>query len=251
MALDWSLKRAFLRTLIIALVSSALVGIYTFLFGDFGETEAKILLTTLSISYFSVTSLACAAALERKADNILAAAGLIVSVIGFLVFMPGIWAEWWDTEAVAKTMVILAIFAFSIAQICLLGLVSLSVRWVLYATTGAILALATLGSGMILIEGDDQWLLRLLGVLGILDGCGSLLIPVLAKLNSGTSVPIEGGQWKHVELTCPSCGHQDTYPIGTFHCAACPLEIRVEIHGKPNPLPPKGLAGKMSVSGTA
>ncbi len=60
------LKQTLLRTLIGALILSALIGIYAFLFGDFGETEVKILLTTLTISYFSVTSLACAAAFEKK-----------------------------------------------------------------------------------------------------------------------------------------------------------------------------------------
>ncbi len=62
----WTLKQMILRMLIGALFLSALIGIYAFLFGDFCETEAKILLTTLSISYFSVTSLACATAFENK-----------------------------------------------------------------------------------------------------------------------------------------------------------------------------------------
>ena len=63
---DMSLKRVLLQTVVGTLVLAALVGIYVFLFGDFGETEAKILGTTLTISAFSLTSLACAAAHEQR-----------------------------------------------------------------------------------------------------------------------------------------------------------------------------------------
>jgi hypothetical protein len=48
----------------------------------------------------------------------------------------------------------------------------------------AILALAALASGMIVFEADEEWLFRFTGVLGILDGCGSLTIPVLCVAGS-------------------------------------------------------------------
>lgn len=241
MSVEWSLKRAFLRMLVIALLSSAFVGSYTFLFGEIGETEAKILMTTLSISYFSVTSLACAVAFERRASTWLSVVGLVVSVIGFLIFMPGIWSEWWDSEAIAKSMVILSIFAFSFAQVCLLKLVPLqrSIRWIFFVTAIAIFALATLGSGMIIFEEDDEWLLRFLGVLGILDGCGSLLVPVLFKLSCGVAMASDDGQFDHIELTCPRCGHWGRYPVGILRCTECTLEIRVELTLKSKLVPPK------------
>jgi hypothetical protein len=234
MVLEWSPKKAFLRMLIIALVSSALVGIDAFLFGDFGETEAKILMTTLSISYFSVTSLACAAAMEKRVYSWLAIVGLVVCLIGFVSFIPGIWAEWWGSEAIGKTMVIIAIFAFSFAQVCLLALVPLqgSIRWLFFATSSVIFTLATLGSGIIVFEVDDEWLLRLLGVLGILDGCGSLLIPVLFKLGSRAVTASDDGKFKYIELACPRCGHRATYPMGVFTCAECSLEMSVQVNAQ-------------------
>jgi len=93
MAGKWFLKQAFLRTLIVALVASALVGIYVFLVGDFGRTEVKILLTLLSVSYFNVTSLACAAVLEKAKGRVLAPVGLALGILGILVFIPAIWTE--------------------------------------------------------------------------------------------------------------------------------------------------------------
>ncbi len=44
----WSLKRLLLHTVLGALVLAAVV--YVLLFGTFGKTEERILLTTLSIS---------------------------------------------------------------------------------------------------------------------------------------------------------------------------------------------------------
>jgi len=236
MAGKLSLKRAFLRTLMVTLVASALFGIYAFLFGDFGETEIKILLTTLSISYFSVTSLSCAVALEKGKGSILAPVGLAAGILGFLVFVPGIWAEWWDSEAFSKSMAILAIFAFSFAQGCLLALVPLkrSIHWAFWATVTAIFVLATFISGMIVFEADHEWFFRIAGVLGILDGCGSLLIPLLYKVSSKPPLEIGGSRsLDSIELACPRCAHRDKYAVGIIRCVECSLEIRVEIGRTP------------------
>jgi hypothetical protein len=228
MAGKWRLKQAFLYALIVALLASALIGIYAFLFGDFGWMEVKILLTTLSISYFSVTSLACAAAFEQRKGRVLAPIGLAVGVLGFLFFIPSIWAEWWESEMLGKSMAILAIFSFSFAQTCLLAIVPLTrpIRWVFVATAVTIFALAIYLSGMIVF---DEWFIRIAGVLGILDGCGSLLIPVLYKLGGKPVASIQSGPFDRMELICPRCGHRDTYSVGTIQCAECALEIRVEI----------------------
>ena len=237
MTRNGTLKRAFLITLIVALISSALVGIYAFLLGDFGEIETKILMTTLSISFFSVTSLACAAVFERQVALISAAIGLAVSAGGFLLYMPGIWAEWWDNEAIGKTMGVLAIFAFSFAQVCLLALPSLSpkFRWVYHVTAGVILALAAFVSWLFLAEIEGEWALRLMGVLGILDGCGSLLIPILCKLGAEARIA-EGFARDHIELACPRCDHHGRYQMGAITCSHCALQIRVEILTKPKPV---------------
>ena len=124
----WSLKRSLLQTVIGALVLSALVGVYVLLFGTFGKTEERILFTTLSISYFSVTSLACAAAFEKKQYPLLHVPGLLLGIAGFLLFIPGIWADWWRFNAFAKAAIILGVFSFSFAQACLLSLATLERR---------------------------------------------------------------------------------------------------------------------------
>lgn len=233
MAEKRSLKQVFLRTFIATVVASAIIGIYVFLFGDFGETEMRILVTTLTISYFSVTSLACAAAFEKRKAGRLAPAGIGVSIVGFLVFMPGIWVQDYEWEAYGKLMLILGIFAFSIAQACLLALVPLgrSVRWIFFAVVAVIFALASLISGMVVFETHVEWLHRIAGVLGILDGCGSLVIPVLHKLGGKSAQAIADGSLDRIELACPRCGHREIHAVGTIKCEECSLEIRVEVLG--------------------
>lgn len=225
------LKRTLLWTLIGALILSALIGIYAFLFGNFGDTEVKILLTTLAVSYFSVTSLACAAAFEKKRAPLLTIPGLATGVFGFLMFVPGIWAEWFDTEPYAKTTIILGIFSFSFAQACLLSLATLEQRfqWVLYSGLGSIFALAMLVSGMIVFEADNEWLLRFAGVIGILDGCATVSIPVLYKLGTNETGQFIEGPFREIELRCPRCRQQRTFPLGETVCETCSLKIRIEV----------------------
>jgi hypothetical protein len=227
---NYSVKHLLLHLFIGTLVLAALVGIYVLLFGTFGKTEEKILLTTLSISYFSVTSLACAAAFEKRRYLLLSIPGLVVSIAGFAIFLPSLWAGWLDHDPIARITAILAVFSFSFAQACLLSLVSLERRaaWVYYAAVAAILALAAIISVMILRDQGD-WLLRLAGTVGIVDGCLSLCIPVLHRLGSKLDVPMMAGEFKQIELVCPRCGQRGSYPIGAIRCRHCSLAMEVRI----------------------
>ncbi len=175
-----SIKRFLLYSVVGGLVLAALAGIYVLLFGTFGKTEEKILLTTLSISYFSVTSLACAAAFEKRRHGLLSILGLALSIAGFAIILPSIWAEWLDADPISRIIIILAVFSFSFAQACLLSLVTLKRRvvWVYYAAVGAILALAAIISTMIVYDQGGS-MERLAGAVAIMDGCLSLCIPIL------------------------------------------------------------------------
>jgi hypothetical protein len=225
-----SIKRVLLYMVVGGLVLAALAGIYVLLFGTFGKTEQKILLTTLSISYFSVTSLACAAAYEKRRNGLLSIPGVALSIAGFALFLPSIWAEWFDSDTISKTTIILAIFSFSFAQACLLSLVTLERRvvWVYYAAVGAILALAAIISAMIVYD-EGGWMLRLAGAVAILDGCLSLCIPVLHRLGGQLVVPMTAETYQQIELVCPRCGQGGRYPIGSIRCRRCSLVIDIRI----------------------
>lgn len=236
MASRWSLKKALLCSLIGALALSALAGIYIFVMGEFTEGETKILVTALSLAGFSLTSLGCTFVLEKRKAVWLAAPGLGSSAWGFVWSLLLIWPEW-ETEFAAKTMVVLVLLAFSFAQSSLLALARLQERWawVFPAAVGCIFALATLLSGMLIFEADDEFLFRVVGVLGILDATATLSIPILYRLaGKPPEEPVASGKelpkqdWR-IELACPRCGHRDAYPVGLIVCPKCSLALRVAI----------------------
>jgi hypothetical protein len=225
-----SIKRLLLYLFLGTLILAALVGIYVLLFGTFGKTEEKVLLTTLGISFFSVTSLACAAAFEKRRYALLSIPGFALSVAGFAILLPSIWAEWLDSNPIAKITVILAILSFSFAQACLLSLVTLERRaaWAFYANVVAILTLAATISLVIVLD-KAGWLLRFAGAVGIVDGCLSLCIPVLHRLGGKLKTPMAAEAFEQIELVCPRCGQRGTYPIGSIRCRRCSLAIEVRI----------------------
>ncbi|MDX1331403.1 MAG: hypothetical protein R3252_00115, partial [Robiginitalea sp.] len=81
---DINYKKYFLRTLIVALVISAVIGIVIFLVGDFGETEIKLLFTTLAIGGFSLTGLSSSTIHNRAELKLFALIGMLISVLAFL-----------------------------------------------------------------------------------------------------------------------------------------------------------------------
>lgn len=227
----WSLKRILLYSLIGALVVCALLGIYAFVFGRFGETEIKILATTLGVCFYSMTAMACFTALEKRRSNVLALPGLGTCAAGMLVLLGLIWLEGYEDEWSVKLAAILAMFAFSFAQASLLSLAQLErkLAWVSWIAYGSIFWLVIQLSVMIVWEIDDEWLIRTAGVLGILDGCASLTIPILLKLRGGPKPAVVPEAYSRIELTCPRCGQRGKFAIGAIQCPKCALKMHVDV----------------------
>lgn len=227
-----SMKRIFLQATIATLIATGLIGIYVFLLGTFGKTEAKILGTTATICYFSITSLACSAVFEKSRYPALSLPGLALGVLGLVFFIPSIWFEWFQTEAVAKAMGVVAALSFSFAQACLLSLAPLPRRqaWVFYSAVATILALAAIISGVIIFEPhDEDMIVRVVGVVAILDGCFSLCVPILHRLGGTPTTEKLPQAFRQIELVCPRCGERGIYATGRITCPNCSLIIRVEI----------------------
>ncbi len=227
----WSLKRILLYSLIGALVLCALLGIYAFVFGRFGETEIKILATTLGMCFYSMTAMACFTALEKRRSKVLALPGLGTCAAGMLVLLGVIWLEAYEDEWTIKLAAILAMFAFSLAQASLLTLAQLErkLAWVSWIAYGSIFWLVIQLSVMIVWDIDDEWLIRAAGVLGILDGCASLTIPILFKLRGGPKPAVIPEAYSWIELICPRCGHQGEFAIGAIKCPQCALKMHVDV----------------------
>jgi hypothetical protein len=223
-------KALALQGVIAALVISALVGVYAFAFGQWGQTEMKVLLTTLSFSLFGTISLVCGAAWEKRQVPALAVPGFFLGLAGLVIFVLGIWAEFARTEAFAKLMVVSGVFAFSFAHASALSFAVPPRRlwWVYAGTLAASFAVAGLVSAWVVYELRDEVMFRITGTLGILDGCGTIALPILGRLQREKEAKTAKTTYE-IELLCPRCRECLAAPAGTIRCRRCGLTLQLTI----------------------
>jgi|SRR3989344_2055859 len=185
-----NLKKVFLLTLITALSLSALIGIFIFLFGSFGDLESKILFTTLTIGAYSLTALCCGALYDKHKYLVFSMIGITISAIGFLLTLAVIWQRLMLTDiTIWKTLIIFVILSGSFAHASLLLLIkskSIAVNVSLYLTLLFISLVALTLIFLIIMElsSIDQIWYRILGVWAILDVLGTIITPIILKVVS-------------------------------------------------------------------
>ncbi|MBN1810063.1 MAG: hypothetical protein JW909_13430 [Planctomycetes bacterium] len=231
--MEWTektaLRKSALWALVISIGASALLGIVALVSGDFGKIQIKILLSSLSISAGSICTLVCAFLLEKKKILVLSIPGMALGALGTILLITGIWTEM-DEEVFWKTTAIVWFFAAATTHVSLLNLARLSQKylWSLIAATAVFYLLAIVLTVMVLWEIDEEFMLRGIGVLGILAAALSILIPVFHRLSRPGS-PAPGGSTPTIQpppdgsirMLCPVCGAEQTAPAGGVTCTAC------------------------------
>lgn len=229
------LKKAFLVSLIVSVVVSALLGIAALLIGEFGELQAKVLLTTVSVSAFSICALCCAALFETGRATALPAAGILIGGLGGLLVVCGIWGEP-GSEGYWKTAGSFAVVGVAIAHMCLLSLARLKSghAWALWAAYATIGLLTLMIVRAIWYEPEEETFFRWMGVDAILVTALSILIPVLHRLGGGPSEPFPD-EGRACRVVCPGCGAEETRFLGRIQCAhcGCVFVVRVVREGIP------------------
>ena len=186
-----NIKKTFLYTLIGSIAVSTLLGIWAILSGEFGEFQAKILGTTLTVVGTSLLGLACGAFLEsphsgEKILKTIPIAGIILAFVAAITVLIMIWGQ---LDNIWKIAAISAIFAFSLAQLSLLSLANLSDRfqWILTVAYLVILSLAAINSILIIVEpnSESNFVMRLIGVLTVIDAAITVMIPIFHRLSKG------------------------------------------------------------------
>jgi hypothetical protein len=92
------LKRVFLRTLVLSLVTCALVAVAALLAGSFNETTAKILATLGALAVHSGVAMLCAHWRERQHWPTFSLVGLLAFGVNFVVLIACIWWPRWFDE---------------------------------------------------------------------------------------------------------------------------------------------------------
>jgi hypothetical protein len=221
-----------LQILIASVVTSAIVGIAIVLTGEFGETETKVMLTTLCLSGASILAMACVPAWERRRLMPVPPYSLFASIVGMSLYILFVWVEPGTAPApwqISTTFVILGV-AGAHASLLALADPAPQHRW---ARTGAYLSGAALALVMVILlwgEPAGSAPQRVLGTLAILVVAFTLLVPVLRRTAERTTAADAFGE-PHARLRhCPACGARLGSPP-RIPCRSCGAEFEVLFPG--------------------
>ena len=176
-------KKSDLRRLVLGLTIgsfaiAALLGVIALLSGgEFGETQGRVLLTTLTVGIASIAILCALATDETPYAKLGVVAGLVVlwPTVQSLMMVWG-YEPSWDDDTFYKIYGLGLVIAATLAQACLLlgnGGHITRIRPLMNATLAIAAALAVIGCVEIILEDGSWW--RVMGVLGILDALGTVV----------------------------------------------------------------------------
>lgn len=188
---NFNVKKVFLYLLTCSIVLGALMGIWAIISGEFGELQGQILLTTLTVVGTSVLGLACGAFLESPRNTNLKAVPLVGIALAVLCGFVSFWLIWQSSDSINdgafKLFFVSLIFAFSLAQLSLLSMAHLAqkFRWSLVSAYIVIFILDFIISAIIVFElnGDDGFVLRLIGILSVVAASLTVMIPIFHRLS--------------------------------------------------------------------
>lgn len=175
-----------LISLLSSLVVSALIGIVIILKGDFGDTEGKLLGTTITLGLFTVLAIPGTIQLGRGRYYALAVTAIIASILAFFLMVSAIWSDGpFESEFLNKVMVTFAVIAFASNHVALLLLATSTAQTIRLISIATFTLIGVISSTLIIsmwTEEMPEALGRLLAVFAILDVLGSLAVPMLSKL---------------------------------------------------------------------
>ena len=191
------IRTAIVRVTVASFSLAALMGVIALLAGGaFGETEARILLTTLLVGVVSVTVLCYLATAGRRSQPVGVAGGLVVPV-PLVAALAMIWGDWESgvPEWLGRTFGVGAVVAATLAQACLLLALAARARPLVRRILVGTLVLAAVLAGVVsyLIVGPEprgDTFVRILGVVAILDVLGTVLVAVLTRFGAAGAVPV-------------------------------------------------------------
>jgi hypothetical protein len=193
------IRKAIVRVTIASFSIAALMGIIALLGGgDFGETEGRILLTTLLVGVVSIAVLCYLATAGRRSQPVGIVGGVVV-LVPLITALIMIWgdAQRGPNETILKIFGVGAIVAATIAQASLLLALAERARPLVQRILAGTLLLAAVLAVMtsLLVTGYDpgeDWYYRVLGVVAILDVLGTVVAAALMKFGVGDSYRTEG-----------------------------------------------------------
>jgi hypothetical protein len=189
-------KRLFALVLVVALCASALLAIGILLLGEFDETQARVLVTTGLIGFFSLLALPGGVLLDQGRYGALAWTTIALAVFSFVI---GMTLTWGDTDADdlwrvagAATAVTGAFSQASMSRSRRRATDTSGVRTMFVLSLGTVSLLALLVLVAIWGEVDSEGFYRFLGAVAVLNLLLVLLQPVARRMGgTAGAVPAE------------------------------------------------------------
>lgn len=221
-------RRLGLTVFFASVTVNAALGIYALLSPDWGETQGKILGTSLCVTGAILLALACEPAWERSLLTPVPYAGAILGLVGFGLGIAAIWTEpSSDAYGRATGTVFAAAVACVIASLLALARLAPGHRWVFLVTLGLLAAGATMFAVSLWL-GDDpnETYMRAMGIVLVVLAAFAVSVPVLHWVDRG-AVAVAEATTAAIRF-CPHCGARLAGEIGVeLACDRCGREFAV------------------------
>ncbi len=206
-----NLSRNGIKFVLASIAVNAVIGIVAIVSGEFSELDAKILVTSLSVTGGAVLALANLAARSGQFIKYVPEAGAVFAVIGFSLLVYNTWDEF-AGENIARAMGTAILFGAGTAHAGLLSRGRLVPRYRHVLTAAWLLAAVLVVMITILIWAsdavEDDAYARVMGVVIVLLAAVTLAVPVLHRA-SRDELADETRSRTQIEAAvryCPSCG---------------------------------------------
>ena len=235
------LRTTFLWTLIISLSLAAVLGICAIVLPDLIGRDTEILVTAVLLGAYSLPPLACSIVMSRRQIRWAMWIGIVCSPLAWAMWLPLIWGNPWTWRAdiqweefLIKTALTLTFVSVWATHLGLLLLLRLDRPWFQLARTVTV-TFATLILLLVVpaiwLEYDGEPFFRILAVVGIMVGSGTIMTPVFALLDTiGRRTGRESvDDDLRVQIICPRCGSTESLGMGPTRCASCELRIEMKV----------------------
>ena len=229
-------KKIALWFLVISVALSAVLGIIAILSGNFGDFEARVILTTVTISAASICALAAGALWENRRERTFPVITVALAILAAAVIIIGIWGKI-STISYWKFSATVGVLAIAFAQACLVSLARLASR---FASTRiialiAIFFLATLIIIAICTEVSSEGFFKTMGATAILVAALTIMMPIFHRLSRGDLSPtpqetaLTSDQHLFPTVLCPRCGATQSNSPTEITCTSCGCRFVVTI----------------------
>ena len=227
-------KKIALWFLIISVSLSALLGIFAILSGTFGQFEARIILTTITISAASICALAAGALWESRGSRTLPRIAVVLAILAAVLIIIGIWVKI-SSEEFWKLNATVGVLAIATAQACLISLARLAPRFA-WTRTVALLGIVFLAASIILTiwgEINEEGFFKAMGATAILVAAMTIMMPIFHRLSRGDLIDEKASLYDDRQLfhavLCPKCGTSQPSSLTQIICTNCGCRFVVTI----------------------